>query len=77
MVATLEPGQDVLHGFNVMVRSEAVRRENLSQRGGKYYKRQDKEEAALEMFQNIADLEEDYDVQLQTDADERRIEQLT
>jgi len=44
---------------------------------GKYYRQQDEEEAALEMFQNIAELEEEYDVQLLTDAGERKIEDLS
>lgn len=49
----------------------------VSRKQGKYYLKQDQEEAALEMFQNIADLEEEYDVQLLTDADERKIEELS
>jgi len=49
----------------------------VSRKQGKYYLNQGEEEAALEMFQNIADLEEEYDVQLLTDADERKIEELS
>lgn len=49
----------------------------VSRKQGKYYLNQGEEEAALEMFQNIADLEEKYDVQLLTDADERKIEELS
>ncbi|SDX65441.1 hypothetical protein [Halobellus clavatus] len=49
----------------------------VSRKQGKYYLKQDQEEAALEMFQNIADLEEEYDVQLLTDADERKLEELS
>ena len=49
----------------------------VSRKQGKYYLDQGEEEAALEMFQNIADLEEEYDVQLLTDADERKIEDLS
>lgn len=49
----------------------------VSRKQGKYYLKQDEEGAALEMFQSIADLEEEYDVQLLTDADERRIEELS
>lgn len=48
-----------------------------SRKQGKYYLDQGEEEAALEMFQNIADLEEEYDVQLLTDADERKIDELS
>jgi len=49
----------------------------VSRKQGKYYLDQGNEEGALEMFQNIADLEEEYDVQLLTDADERKIEDLS
>lgn len=49
----------------------------ISRKQGKYYMKQDEEETALEMFENIADLEEEYDVQLLTDADERKIEELS
>jgi hypothetical protein len=49
----------------------------VSRKQGKYYLDQGEEEAALEMFQNIADLEKEYDVQLLTDADERKIEDLS
>jgi hypothetical protein len=49
----------------------------VSRKQGKYYLNQGKEEAALEMFQSIADLEEEYDVQLLTDADERKIRELS
>lgn len=49
----------------------------VSRKQGKYYQKRDEEEAALEMFQNIADLEEEYDVQLLTDADERKIKELS
>lgn len=49
----------------------------VSRKQGKYYLKQDEESAALEMFQTIADLEEKYDVQLLTDADERKIERLS
>jgi len=49
----------------------------VSRKQGKYYLKQDQKGAALEMFQNIADLEEEYDVQLLTDADERKIEELS
>jgi tetratricopeptide (TPR) repeat protein len=49
----------------------------VSRKQGKYYLNQEEEEAALEMFQNIADLEEEYDVQLLTDADERKLEELS
>ena len=31
----------------------------------------------MEMFQSITDLEEEYDVQLLTDADKRKIEELS
>lgn len=44
---------------------------------GKYYLKQEENEAARDCFQNIADLEEEYDVQLLTDADERRLEELS
>lgn len=49
----------------------------VSRKQGKYYLDQGDEEAALEMFQSIADLEEEYDVQLLTEADKKRIEKLT
>jgi hypothetical protein len=49
----------------------------VSRKQGKYYLDQGEEEAALETFQSIADLEEEYDVQLLTDADERKIEELS
>lgn len=49
----------------------------VSRKQGKYYLNQGEEETALETFQNIADLEEEYGVQLLTDADERKIEELS
>jgi len=49
----------------------------VSRKQGKYYLKQDKEESALEMFQSIADLEDEYDVQLLTDADKRKIDDLS
>jgi hypothetical protein len=48
----------------------------VSRKQGKYYLKQDQEEVALEMFQTIADLEDEYDVQLLTDADKRKLENL-
>jgi tetratricopeptide (TPR) repeat protein len=43
---------------------------------GKYYLKQEDEESALACFEEIQNLEEEYDVQLLTDADERRLEEL-
>lgn len=49
----------------------------VSRKQGKYHLKQGNEDTALELFQNIKDLEEEYDVQLLTDADKRRIEELS
>jgi hypothetical protein len=49
----------------------------VSRKQGKYHLKQGNEETALEIFQSIANLEEEYDVQLLTDADKRRIEELS
>lgn len=43
----------------------------------KYHLNQGNEEMALNLLQNIADLEEEYDVQLLTDADKKKIENLS
>ncbi|WP_430639397.1 hypothetical protein [Haloferax volcanii] len=49
----------------------------VSRKQGKYYLKQSQEDAALEMFQTIADFEDEYDVQLLTDADKRKLERLS
>lgn len=49
----------------------------VSRKQGKYHLDQGNEDTALELFQSIADLEEQYDVQLLTDADKRRLEELS
>lgn len=49
----------------------------VSRKQGKYHLNQGNEDTALELFQSIADLEEEYDVQLLTDADKRRIKELS
>jgi len=49
----------------------------VSRKQGKYHLKQGNEETALELFQSIAELEEEYDVQLLTDADKRRIKELS
>lgn len=49
----------------------------VSRKQGKYHLKQGNEETAFELFQSIANLEEEYDVQLLTDADKRKLEELT
>lgn len=49
----------------------------VSRKQGKYYLKQGNEESALTCFQTITDLEEEYDVQLLTDADKRRLKELS
>lgn len=48
----------------------------VSRKQGKYHLKQGNEETALELFQSIAELEEEYDVQLLTDADKEKLENL-
>lgn len=49
----------------------------VSRKQGKYHLDQGNEETALELFRSIAKLEEEYDVQLLTEADERRLKELS
>jgi hypothetical protein len=48
----------------------------VKRKQGKQHLDDGNEAAARECFDTIADLEDEYDVQLLTDADERRLEQL-
>jgi len=49
----------------------------VERKQAKYHLKEGDEETALQLLQNIAELEEEYDVQLLTDADKDKIENLS